>query len=362
MLMSARLPPEVGALVRRAIEAGVEQLAGDDAPASAARSTHVSSGTDVSAETRSRLDTTEDPVLADRVGARRADALKRLAETFLASESERYGSSGDRYQVVVHVDQRMLGHGRAAHDGKGTERIITTAMVVRQRDTVAMAPGTAAALVSTRALAKLLGKAMFRALRAIFRAFRMRCCAAAARSRTVPRSQSRRRGGSAATARWSALVEDVHGHPLDLGRKTRAISPALKRALKARDGGCRFPGCSHTRFTQGHHVEHWAGGETKLSNLITLCSFHHRLVHEGGFGLRATDDGVFVFTTPDGERLPEHGDPRRCFRGNVLASLNQQRGIELRRAPGWHGERMAYWWAVDTLQRQKRNIGSGVWP
>jgi hypothetical protein len=112
------------------------------------------------------------------------------------------------------------------------------------------------------------------------------------------------------------IVEDAHGDPLDLGRKTRAISPALKRALEARDGGCRFPGCDRTRFTEGHHVEHWAdGGVTELSNLITLCTFHHRLVHEGGFGLRTTDGGVFVFSNPEGERLNEHGRvERRRFR------------------------------------------------
>ena len=67
-----------------------------------------------------------------------------------------------------------------------------------------------------------------------------------------------------------------------------SIPTAIARALKARDGGCRFPGCDRTRFTEGHHVKHWAdGGETKLSNLVTLCGFHHRLVHEGGYGLTA---------------------------------------------------------------------------
>lgn len=100
------------------------------------------------------------------------------------------------------------------------------------------------------------------------------------------------------------IVEDSDGEPLNVGRKTRAISPALRRALKSRDGGCRFPGCDRTQYTEGHHARHWAdGGETKLGNLVTLCSFHHRLIHEGGFGLRVTDDGAFVFTRPDGTRI-----------------------------------------------------------
>jgi hypothetical protein len=67
-----------------------------------------------------------------------------------------------------------------------------------------------------------------------------------------------------------------------------------------------FPGCTHTRHVDAHHVRHWAdGGETKLSNLVELCGQHHRLLHEGGYGLRATDDGALVFTRPDGERIPD---------------------------------------------------------
>jgi len=91
-----------------------------------------------------------------------------------------------------------------------------------------------------------------------------------------------------------------------VGRKTRAVPPAIRRALRLRDRGCRFPGCTHTRHVDAHHVRHWAdGGETKLSNLVELCSAHHRLLHEGGYGLRVTDDGALVFTRPDGERIPD---------------------------------------------------------
>jgi hypothetical protein len=93
-----------------------------------------------------------------------------------------------------------------------------------------------------------------------------------------------------------------------VGRKTRAIPAAIARALRARDGGCRWPGCDHTRFCEGHHILHWANaGETKLDNLITLCSFHHELVHEGGFEITRTHDGVFVFTRPDGRRIAPNG-------------------------------------------------------
>jgi hypothetical protein len=68
------------------------------------------------------------------------------------------------------------------------------------------------------------------------------------------------------------------------GRKTRTIAPALRRALRARDRGCRFPGCENRRFLDAHHVHHWArGGPTTVENLVLLCRRHHRLVHEGGW-------------------------------------------------------------------------------
>ena len=79
------------------------------------------------------------------------------------------------------------------------------------------------------------------------------------------------------------LTEGPDGSVLDVGRKTRTIPPALRRALESRDRGCRFPGCG-LRFTDAHHVRHWAdGGETKLENVILMCRFHHRLVHEEGY-------------------------------------------------------------------------------
>ena len=63
------------------------------------------------------------------------------------------------------------------------------------------------------------------------------------------------------------------GSVLDVGRRTRSIPPAIRRALWLRDRGCRFPGCGHTRFLHGHHLHHWlAGGETRLDNLVLVCS------------------------------------------------------------------------------------------
>jgi len=98
-----------------------------------------------------------------------------------------------------------------------------------------------------------------------------------------------------------AVIENDEGEPLNVGRKTRTISAPLRRALNARDKGCRFPGCSNTRYIDAHHVEHWAnGGETKPSNLVSLCRFHHRAVHEGGFRIERLDDGAPRFVRPNG--------------------------------------------------------------
>jgi hypothetical protein len=106
----------------------------------------------------------------------------------------------------------------------------------------------------------------------------------------------------------AALIGVLHrgDEILSVGRRTRAVPPAIRRALRLRDRGCRFPGCTHTRHVDAHHIRHWAdGGETKLSNLVELCGRHHRLLHEGGYGLKVTDDGALVFTRPDGERIPD---------------------------------------------------------
>jgi hypothetical protein len=106
----------------------------------------------------------------------------------------------------------------------------------------------------------------------------------------------------------AALIGVLHQGEeiLSVGRRTRAVPPAIRRALRIRDRGCRFPGCTHTRHVDAHHIHHWAdGGETKLSNLVELCGRHHRLLHEGGYGLRRIDDGALVFTRPDGERIPD---------------------------------------------------------
>jgi hypothetical protein len=96
-------------------------------------------------------------------------------------------------------------------------------------------------------------------------------------------------------------VSERNGKSVRVGRKTRAIPPALRRALRARDRGCRFPGCREPPLRRCPPRPALArGGETTLSNLVLLCRRHHRLVHEGGYGV----DDHLRFYDPWGRRLP----------------------------------------------------------
>ena len=52
------------------------------------------------------------------------------------------------------------------------------------------------------------------------------------------------------------VIEDESGEPLDVGRQHRTVHPSLKRSLLARDRHCRFPGCSHDRWIDAHHIKH----------------------------------------------------------------------------------------------------------
>jgi hypothetical protein len=104
------------------------------------------------------------------------------------------------------------------------------------------------------------------------------------------------------------VTEDAKGKPLDVGRKRRTVSTPLKRALHARDRHCTFPGCHRKRYLDAHHLEHWLhGGETKPDNLTLLCTYHHRLLHEGGFRIVKAEGGTLRFVRADGRTIPRNG-------------------------------------------------------
>jgi hypothetical protein len=218
-----------------------------------------------------------------------------MAEGYLASDQQPL-SGGDRQQIVVHVDAQTLKHDHAG------------------RCELEDGPGIAAET-----------------------ARRLAC-----------------------DASLVVLVENEQGEPLNVGRKTRSIPPALRRALRSRDQGCRFPGCTHTRFVDGHHVQHWAqGGETKLSNLVLLCRFHHRLLHEGRVVVQVLDDGALRFVRPDGQSFDSlaPGAPRQIDWMQLVAA-HQARQIRITprtAVTNWQGEVLDYELAVDgLLQRASR--------
>jgi hypothetical protein len=104
------------------------------------------------------------------------------------------------------------------------------------------------------------------------------------------------------------VTEDGEGKPLDVGRKQRTVSTPLKRALHARDRGCTFPGCHRTRYLDGHHLKHWIhGGETSPGNMTLLCTYHHRLLHEGGYSIVKEAGDTLRFVTADGRTIPRQG-------------------------------------------------------
>ena len=107
------------------------------------------------------------------------------------------------------------------------------------------------------------------------------------------------------------VVTDPGSQPLDVGRRTPVVSPAIRRGVIVRDRHCRFPGCDRPQaWCDAHHVVHWAdGGRTALENLLLLCRRHHGLVHRlGGFRL-AIEEGAPVFRRSDGSVLEDRGPP-----------------------------------------------------
>jgi hypothetical protein len=371
MILHAKLPPEIGEVVKKAIEAAVEEMYRDglrggrkvesSEPAVESRTpmqsaASIESGTiknesvtvktesnvpagrghspepDVPAiySRRSAAGTSAVEELAgecwsDSLERLRADGLRLVAERFLSCDERPKASSAERYQVVVHIDQTLLSGARqeeTSFEHRNPERK-SNASPRLERSELENGPSLP------------------------IRIARRLCC----------------------DASLVGIVENEQGEPLNVGRKTRTIPPALSRALNSRDGGCRFPGCGRTLFTEGHHVVHWAnGGETKLSNLVTLCSFHHTLIHDDGFTVRATGDGGFMFFRPDGTRIEESGYKRtREIMANALSAprahagasgrpslfgLNRGRGLDIDHRTGssrWLGERMDYGLAVEYL-------------
>ena len=181
------------------------------------------------------------PPKTPTVEQQRADALVLVAETALHGELDP-GAPGERYQVVLHVETPDQDNADQVPDSK-------------------LEDGTHVSAETSE---------------------RLSCDA----SRTVMR-------------------HDADGRIVEVSARTRTVPPATRRALLHRDHSCRFPGCA-LRFVQAHHILHWAhGGPTTLANLVLLCRYHHRAVHEDGYRITREENGTLIFLRPDGRPLLE---------------------------------------------------------
>jgi len=226
---------------------------------------------------------------------RRADALGLLAESALAHDLDP-GTAGDRYQVVLHVEGDSL-----QAEGQAGQAVLEDSETYVSAET----------------------------------SRRLACDASVVRMRHAP-----------------------DGSVLDVGRKTRTIPPAIRRALAARDRRCRFPGCS-AKHCDAHHLRHWSdGGGTSLDNLVLLCRRHHRAVHEEGFTVARDASGDVTFRRPDGVPIPVAPllpEWPRIDEDDALAPITAQladTGTAIdpnTTMPRSEGERFNLGWALDVL-------------
>ena len=160
------------------------------------------------------------------------------------------------------------------------------------------------------------------------------------------------------------IARGADGSVLDVGRRRRTVGWRLRKALEARDGGCRFPGCDSRTRTHAHHVTPWAeGGETAMDNLVLLCPFHHRAVHEGGWQVEMDEWGVPRFLNP--LRTPVPVVPASpdigalVPRGAATARPMSSRAFPVSSAQDfglgrWHGQNGINAWTGDSLWTGER--------
>jgi hypothetical protein len=114
-----------------------------------------------------------------------------------------------------------------------------------------------------------------------------------------------------ARVRW--VEEDEGGNPLRVWTPRRVPPAWMLRHLRYRDRECRFPGCGARRYLVAHHIRWWGrGGRTELDNLVLVCTFHHKLVHERGWRLTRKRTGEVLWFRPSGRRYragPGPGGP-----------------------------------------------------
>ncbi len=239
---------------------------------------------------------------SDTFPQKRADALVLMSEHFLSTMDDGLKplSGGDKYQVIVHIDAKVMDKASETHawleDGPGI--CIETAR-------------------------------------------RLAC-----------------------DASMVTVVEDSEGNVLNVGRKTRTVPPSIRRALNLRDHCCRFPGCT-SRYVDAHHIQHWCdGGETSLDNLVLLCRYHHRLLHQKVYSITRDNQGGLMFMNPQNNEIKPNLYPQfenTCTKDCTPLRIeleNQELGLEIdwkTAVTEWRGEVMDYYMAAEALF--KRDYG-----
>ena len=172
----------------------------------------------------------------------------------------------------------------------------------------------------------------------------------------------------ACAATWSWMLHDSAGKLLDLGRRRRRPNTALRRAARERDKcRCRFPGCESRRVDL-HHIQYWSnGGRTTLDNLVSLCRYHHQVIHDRGYLIATARDGTFTFYQPGGTLVPAcppllqaDGTIEDCHDADITPETI---------IPAWYGERLDLDHAIyicfanaANAAEQGRQQGNGLQP
>jgi hypothetical protein len=296
-----RLPPLAGAVLLKALRAA----AGDLEHPHAADPEHPPAGPDRggSAEPPTGDQVPAGNQSAQLTSSSLADALLVVAEAFLAEKAA--ADDPEAYQVIVHVGTDAIASDRSAADAGD----------------VSATPGSPPRPPGHPADPA-------------------RCHVEDGPAISVTTAQM-----IACSASWSWMLHDSAGKLLDLGRRRRRPNAALRRAARDRDKcRCRFPGCESRRVDL-HHIQYWSnGGRTKLDNLVSLCKYHHMLVHERGYLIAAARDGTFTFYRPDGVAIP--ASPPLPQPGGTIGDCHDADIDPDTIIPPWHGERLDLDYAI----------------
>ncbi|HEY1625474.1 MAG TPA: HNH endonuclease signature motif containing protein [Streptosporangiaceae bacterium] len=258
-----------------------------------------------------------------------ADALVAVAEAFLAGKIAT-ADNQDVYQVIVHASADMLPSAAEVHQMSERAAALSGELLPGTADEPPQGTGNAPAGTSAAGA---------------------RPCAPAGPGRCHVEDgpaigvTTMQMLTCEATLSW--MTHDQDGNVLNVGRRRRRPTAAIRRAARERDNGrCRFPGCDSRRVDL-HHIQYWSrGGQTRLDNLISLCKAHHRLVHTRGYLITAADGATFTFRSPQGTPIPPcptlpgpRGEIAACHDADITMQTI---------VPAWYGERLNLDYAIGT--------------